>query len=186
MITFKAAFYVLAVLGSVWLFTVGSVLFAFDAFSRKIDASPNVANGAIYLSSFAMAILLTIAIIFPALLMLQPVRLWHVLNDEKDAITPRQRFRGEFCCLSSIREFTYLIAAFPVHIECVPHYYLYSRIPQKLQSFLCDIVLCVGRSIGFGFYPHFPSCRTGRRTSRVPYPHRYAYLGFYCVMEQRN
>ncbi len=47
-----------------------------------------------------MAVLMTLAIIFPALLMLQPVRLWRVLKEEKAAVTPRQRFRGEFLFVS--------------------------------------------------------------------------------------
>ncbi|KAI0686067.1 hypothetical protein BC835DRAFT_1408645 [Cytidiella melzeri] len=96
MLTFKTAFYVLVVLGSVWLFTIGAVLFAFDALSTAEAVSISIANGAIYMSAFAMVVLVNVAIIFPALLMLQPLRLWRVLRDEKAAITPRQRFRAVY------------------------------------------------------------------------------------------
>ncbi|KAJ3557112.1 hypothetical protein NM688_g1642 [Phlebia brevispora] len=93
---FKAIFYALLLVGTVWLFTVGAVLFAFGAFSMDTNESLTVANGAIYMSAFAMAVILTIAIIVPAFLLLQPSRLWHVLRDEKAAITPRQRFRAVY------------------------------------------------------------------------------------------
>ena len=96
MATFKVIFYTLVIIGSVWLFTVGAILFAFEAFSTSTPESPVVADGAIYMSAFAMVLIVNLAIIFPALLMLQPVRLWRVLKDEKAAVTPRQRFRGEW------------------------------------------------------------------------------------------
>ncbi|KAI0347698.1 hypothetical protein BDW22DRAFT_1479635 [Trametopsis cervina] len=93
---FKTVFYILAVLGSVWLFTVGAVLFAFGALSTSTNESPVVADGAVYMSAFAMIVLVNLAIIIPALLMLQPVRLWRVLREEKAAVTPRQRFRAVY------------------------------------------------------------------------------------------
>lgn len=102
MATFKTVFYILAIVGSVWLFTVGAVLFAFGAFSTSTSESPVVADGAVYMSAFAMVVIVNLAIIFPALLLLQPVRLWRVLRDEKAAVTPRQRFRGE-----SVLKFSY-------------------------------------------------------------------------------
>ena len=85
----------LVLVGGVWLFTVGAILFAFNAFETSVAESPVVANGAIYMSAFAMALIVNVAIIAPALLMLQPFHLWRVLRDEKAAVTPRQRFRGE-------------------------------------------------------------------------------------------
>ena len=79
------------------------MLFTFGAFSMDVNESLTVANGAIYMSAFAMALILTVAIIVPAFLLLQPMRLWRVLRDEKAAITPRQRFRGE-CVFSGRQE----------------------------------------------------------------------------------
>jgi len=46
------------------------------------------------MSILALALVLNVAIIFPACLLLQPFRLWRVLRAEKQAVTPRQRFRG--------------------------------------------------------------------------------------------
>lgn len=42
----------------------------------------------------AFTLILMVWFIFPGLLLLQPFRLWRVTLMEKDAITPRQRFRG--------------------------------------------------------------------------------------------
>lgn len=100
MVAFKTGFYVLAILGSVWLFTVGAVLFAFDSLSTSTAPSSAIANGAIYMSVFAAAVLINLAVIFPALLMLQPLRLWRVLKEEMVAVTPRQRFRGKHAFIS--------------------------------------------------------------------------------------
>ena len=84
----------MAIVGGAWLFTVGSALFAFDAFSTFAPGAPVVANGAIYMAAFAMSLILTVAVIAPALLMLQPLHLLRVLRAEVAAVTPRQRFRG--------------------------------------------------------------------------------------------
>jgi calcium permeable stress-gated cation channel len=92
---FKAVFWTLVLVGVIWLFTLGAILFAFGAFSTSVAESPAVANGAIYMSAFAMVLIMNVAIIAPALLMLQPYHLWRVLRDERVAVTPRQRFRGE-------------------------------------------------------------------------------------------
>lgn len=43
-----------------------------------------------------LTIVTNVALIVPGLLLLQPMRLWNVLKAERQAITPRQRFRGEF------------------------------------------------------------------------------------------
>lgn len=47
------------------------------------------------MSILALSIVVNVAIIFPALLLLQPFRLWRVIRTERQAVTPRQRFRGE-------------------------------------------------------------------------------------------
>lgn len=92
---FKAVFYALLLVGTVWLCTAGVMLFTFGAFSTGVNESLTVADGAVYMGAFAAALLLTVAIVVPACLLLQPMRLWRVLRDEKAAVTPRQRFRGE-------------------------------------------------------------------------------------------
>lgn len=93
---FKTVFYLLVGVGGMWLFAVGTVLFAFGALSRSLDRSSTVANGAIYMSAFAMILIVNVAIISPALLMLQPFHLWQVLRGERGAVTPRQRFRAVY------------------------------------------------------------------------------------------
>ncbi|EMD41861.1 hypothetical protein CERSUDRAFT_120777 [Gelatoporia subvermispora B] len=93
---FKAIFWVLITVGGIWLFTVGAILFAFAEFSNAEGETIGVANGVIYMTELALSILLCVAVIFPALLMLQPIRLWRVLRAERKAVTPRQRFRAVY------------------------------------------------------------------------------------------
>lgn len=93
---FKITFFVLTALGTIWLIAVGALLFAMQAFSSSHGETKSIATGAIYMSVLVLAVILNVAIIFPALLMLQPFRLLHVLRAEKQAVTPRQRFRGTF------------------------------------------------------------------------------------------
>lgn len=100
-IMFKTLFYILLVVGGIWMFTTGAILFSMQALSTDSGQSQSVANGAIYMSAFAAVLVFNVAIIFPGLLMLQPIRLWKVLRAEKAAVTPRQRFRGQStftCC----------------------------------------------------------------------------------------
>ena len=105
LIVAKATVYALLFVGTIWLFTLGAVLFAFGALSAGLDETVTVANGAVYVSAFAMALILTVATIAPALLLLQPDRLFRVLREEKAAVTPRQRFRGASCCpLNDMRD----------------------------------------------------------------------------------
>ena len=93
--TFKTTFWILTIIALIWLFTIGAVLFAMGAFNTGVLQSAAVANGAIYMSAFALMLIMNVAVIFPALLLLQPIRLWRVLRAEREAVTPRQRFRGQ-------------------------------------------------------------------------------------------
>ncbi|KAJ7145847.1 hypothetical protein C8R44DRAFT_655846 [Mycena epipterygia] len=93
---FKAMFYILVAIGAIWLVTVGALVYTLQAFNSGPDKSETVANGSIYMSILALSLVFTVAIIFPGLLLLQPVRLWHVLRAEKHALTPRQRFRAVY------------------------------------------------------------------------------------------
>lgn len=92
---FKTVFYILTIVGGVVLFTAGAVLFAMHSWSIDIGSSTSVADGIIYMSVLALLLLLVVAVTFPGLLLLQPIRLVHVVRNEREAITSRQRFRGE-------------------------------------------------------------------------------------------
>ncbi|EED80495.1 predicted protein, partial [Postia placenta Mad-698-R] len=96
MFTFKAMFYLMTLVGGVSLFTAGAVLFAMHSFSINVGDTASIADGIIYMSVFALLLLLCVAVVFPGLLLLQPIRLWHVLRAEKEAITSRQRFRAVY------------------------------------------------------------------------------------------
>lgn len=95
---YKATFFILVVVGILWLLAVGSVIFAMDSFSDGLGQSSAVANGSIYMSAFFLALVVNVAIIAPGLLLLQPSRLRSVITTERRAITPRQRFRGKLRC----------------------------------------------------------------------------------------
>lgn len=90
----------LTIVGALWLFTIGAIIFSLGAFSFSQRESETVANGAIYMSAFAFMLIMSVSIAFPAVLLLQPIRLWRVIREERDAITPRQRFRGMISLLS--------------------------------------------------------------------------------------
>lgn len=93
--TYKATFFLLCVIGVMWLTAVGAVVFAMSAFATGSKRPSSVANGSIYMSAFFLALIFNVAIVAPGLLLLQPLRLKNVLWREQRAITPRQRFRGE-------------------------------------------------------------------------------------------
>jgi calcium permeable stress-gated cation channel len=92
---YKATFIFLTFITAVVIVVVGALLFAMQAFSTGETPSRSVANGSIYMAALLLTIIVQIAIIFPGILLLQPSRLWNVVRAEKQAITPRQRFRGE-------------------------------------------------------------------------------------------
>ena len=107
LIMFKTMFWLFTIVAGVWLFAVGAVLFSMHALSMDSGVARSIANGAIYLSAFAMVLVLNVAIIFPGLLLLQPIRLWRVARAERASVTPRQRFRGS-CSLPPKSTLTYV------------------------------------------------------------------------------
>ncbi|KAK7680542.1 hypothetical protein QCA50_016323 [Cerrena zonata] len=68
--TFQATFWILTIIALVWLFSIGAVLFTMGAFNTGVLQSATVANGAIYMSAFALMLIMNVAVIFPALLLL--------------------------------------------------------------------------------------------------------------------
>lgn len=107
--TFQATFWILTIVALIWTFAIGAVLFAMGAFNTGVLESATVANGAIYMSAFALMLIMNVAVIFPALLLLQPIRLWQVIRAEREAVTPRQRFRGNYSHQKLLNTFFELI-----------------------------------------------------------------------------
>lgn len=95
MLTVKLVFYTLAVVVAVFTIVVGALLFALEAFSLGDEIAKTVSTGCVYMGAFAFVLIINVAVIYPGLMLLQPFRLWHVLLSERDAVTPRQRFRGK-------------------------------------------------------------------------------------------
>jgi hypothetical protein len=93
---FKVTFFVLTVVGTLWTLAIGAILFAMQAINTNTGITQSLANGAIYMSTFTLALILNVAVIIPACLVLQPFQLWAVVRAEKHAITPRQNFRGMY------------------------------------------------------------------------------------------
>ncbi|KAL1737393.1 hypothetical protein EV714DRAFT_278873 [Schizophyllum commune] len=96
LLTFKITFFALTVVAGLFLITVGALIFALHAFSEGSGVASSVANGSIYIMVLCLALIINLAIIIPGLLLLQPTRLWRVLRAEKQAVTPRQRFRAVY------------------------------------------------------------------------------------------
>lgn len=90
-------------MGATFLVVVGAFLFSAPAFSADVSAWKSVADGSIYIGALALVIVLNVAVIFPALLLLQPFRLLRLRQAEKEALTPRQNFRGKVLCSSQPR-----------------------------------------------------------------------------------
>lgn len=99
--TFRAVFFILALVGLMWFTAVGALVFAMDSFAVGTQRPTTVANGSIYMSAFFLALIINVAIIAPGLLLLQFARLKRVIQNERQAVTPRQRFRGERKIVSS-------------------------------------------------------------------------------------
>ncbi|KAG6842425.1 hypothetical protein C0991_007555 [Blastosporella zonata] len=91
---FKVTFFILTSVATLWPIAVGALIYSLQAFDSHSGVAKSIASGSIYMSILALAIIFNVAVIFPALLLLQPSRLWRVLRDEKQAVTPRQRFRA--------------------------------------------------------------------------------------------
>jgi hypothetical protein len=117
-----------------------------------------VADGSIYMSALALVIVLNVAVIFPGLLLLQPVRLWHLRRAEKEALTPRQTFRGK-------------LADFRPYNEANSKY-IASCIPPILQSYFCYRSMCPGYHFCVHIFTHFSSHRARCRCSTLPDPCR--------------
>ncbi|KAI1788782.1 hypothetical protein LXA43DRAFT_1023967 [Ganoderma leucocontextum] len=96
LLMFKTIFWVFTLVAGVWLFGTGAVVFSMQALSADSGITTSFANGAIYVSVFALVLVLNVAIVFPGLLLLQPIRLWKIVRAEKAAVTPRQRFRAVY------------------------------------------------------------------------------------------
>jgi calcium permeable stress-gated cation channel len=93
-IVMKAMFYMVVSVSVIGLVVAGALLYAFGALSQGVRRSETIADGSIYIAILLLAIVVNLAITSPALLVLQPLQLRRVLNAEKAAKTPRQRFRG--------------------------------------------------------------------------------------------
>ncbi|KAG2120632.1 uncharacterized protein F5147DRAFT_662683 [Suillus discolor] len=96
MLAVKLVFYTITVVVAAVTITAGALLFALEAFSHGVDIAKTVATGCVYMSVFAFVLIINVAVLFPGLMLLQPLRLWSVLHSEQDAVTPRQRFRAVY------------------------------------------------------------------------------------------
>ncbi|QRW26899.1 hypothetical protein RhiXN_01494 [Rhizoctonia solani] len=91
---FKATFYVLTFVATVWIIAAGALIFGVGAFGADSQRSRTVADGTTYIAVLLMVIVLNAAVIAPGLQMLQPIRFWKIYWAKQKAITPRQRFRA--------------------------------------------------------------------------------------------
>ncbi|KAM6498584.1 hypothetical protein JOM56_006532 [Amanita muscaria] len=89
----KISFFLSAMV-TVGLIVATAFLSSIPAFTFKEATAISLADGSIASGILLLAIVTTITIIFPGLLLLQPVHLWRVTQAQRDAITPRQRFRA--------------------------------------------------------------------------------------------
>ncbi|KIJ21976.1 hypothetical protein PAXINDRAFT_63506 [Paxillus involutus ATCC 200175] len=95
-LTLKIIYTLLTFAVAIWIVVVGGLLFALEAFGDGVGLMKTIATGSVYMGTFAFFIVVSAAVIVPGLLLLQPLRLWSVLRSEKDALTPRERFRAVY------------------------------------------------------------------------------------------
>lgn len=134
-----------------WFTTVGALVFAMDSFAVDTQRPTTVANGSIYMSAFFLALIINVAIIAPGLLLLQFSKLKRVVRNERSAVTPRQRFRGNtFYSSDHFRLLPYLLSLqrfIPIsitqHMLC-PVVFLLSfwLLHSLLFSHLSGLLLC--------------------------------------------
>ena len=152
-------FYIVVCVAVIGLVTAGAILYAFGALSEGKRRSETVADGSIYIAILAVAIVIVVAITSPALLMLQPLRLRQVLNAEKAAKTPRQRFRG------MIGIFLLIMGRFLIFLD--------SHISQNVQPAVCDGLLYTGDYLCEHVLGDLPVDRPCSRPVGVPHSNRY-------------
>ncbi|KAI9444620.1 hypothetical protein H4582DRAFT_2108489 [Lactarius indigo] len=153
-VVIKAMFYVIVCVAVIGLVAAGALLYAFGALSRGTRVSKTVADGSIYIAILALAIVINIAIASPALLMLQPLHLRHVLRAERTARTPRQRFRATYprtynplfamaCCILAVTFASTFAVIFPllgppvvllVFLTLVAHRFLVGYVYGRTRS----------------------------------------------------
>lgn len=91
--TYKTVVNVFSVAGGIWLIAVSSVIFATPAFTENTPGTQLVADGSIYMTFIAFQVAL-ISLVVPPILAIRPLRLWRLLRQQRDAVTPRQMFRA--------------------------------------------------------------------------------------------
>ncbi|KAK2461512.1 hypothetical protein APHAL10511_005975 [Amanita phalloides] len=79
---------------TIWLVVIGALLYSLEAFSADITEALSVADGSISTSVLMLAIITSFVIISPGLLLLQPRHVLRTTRAQRDAITPRQKFRA--------------------------------------------------------------------------------------------
>lgn len=84
---------------TIWLAVIGGLLYSLQAFSADEAEAVSVADGSISSSILMLAIVTCFAIFYPGLLLLQPMHALQTTHAQRDAVTPRQRFRGQFYVL---------------------------------------------------------------------------------------
>jgi hypothetical protein len=154
LIVIKAMFYLIVGVAVIGLIVAGALLYAFSALSNGTRVSKTVADGSIYIAILVLAILINIAIVSPALLMLQPLHLRQVLRAEKTARTPRQRFRATYprtynplfamaCCVLGVTFASTFAVIFPllgppvvllVFLTLVAHRFLVGYVYGRTRS----------------------------------------------------
>lgn len=86
---------------TIWLVAIGGLLYSLQAFSANETEAISVADGSVSSSVLMLAIVTSFVVISPGLLLLQPKHALQTTHAQRYAVTPRQRFRGQFHVLPS-------------------------------------------------------------------------------------
>ncbi|KAF8347052.1 hypothetical protein F5887DRAFT_1178097 [Amanita rubescens] len=83
-----------SIMTTIWLVVIGGLLYSLQAFSVNETDAMSVADGSISSSVLMLAIVTSFVVISPGLLLLQPKHALQTTHAQRDAVTPRQRFRA--------------------------------------------------------------------------------------------
>ncbi|GJJ09404.1 hypothetical protein Clacol_003626 [Clathrus columnatus] len=99
---FKATFIFLNATYGFWLVACGSVIFSLESFAVGVHRTQAVADGILYFASFLIVLTFALAMIYPALWIIQPMRLAQFYRRKNFTLTPRQRFRTHRYLISCV------------------------------------------------------------------------------------
>ncbi|CAK9784277.1 hypothetical protein CC85DRAFT_327652 [Cutaneotrichosporon oleaginosum] len=88
----KGVTYLLLIIGTIWVITLGAILYGIDAYTENVGKAAAVADGVMFITWLSLVLVINLCIL-PGAAALQPQRLLRWVVQRRRAVTPRQRFQ---------------------------------------------------------------------------------------------